>query len=663
MTEAEEPQFTSLSARIAALNQSQVGRNLNNGPNGPPSVGKRAPPPPPPRPATEFQRSQLDFRNKSANNIAISTFDTIVTKQTNNEATSAKAVETLPPPPVDRGTIKIPPELPSRKVPPPLPSRTSQEPSPPLPYRKSSDHLMVRRASNDSMISENSAASIFSMGLSVSTSASSVDTCVGPTRKLPPALGDAVLPPLPPTRRELEEKARLEKRSRTFSPSTKSAPTTPYHTKTPALPPRLPSRPKKIAQAEVEIVAPVARRLPPTIIPPIPQRPTSTLSNNAHSAGDKPPLVPYASRPTYQQIKPRKKTSVRTPSNSCLICRDFSGPDSVAARYPRLSNPDNSPDYLAEVLCGPFESPTDKARAIFTWLHYNIDYDTEAFFGNNVKHSSPEETIARGLGVCDGYAGVFLAIALKAGLECVKVTGHGKGFGYFQPRDGSPIPPPNPTGHAWNAIRIDDGEWKLIDACWGAGHVNNQQYFRKFSPSCFTANNEDFGEKHFPSNDAYFFRKDGSILTWEQYILGPNRYEPLQLYGVVEEYGISKVSFLPPQKLIVADNGGTTRFQFSKMCIHWDHLKNGGGHPYPMILQINGLDGRESDFVPFDYDGTYWWVDVADRHLGCASQKINAYAVTSINGRDARGVSKSEYLAQKGKAAMGFQTVATWDLV
>lgn len=82
-----------------------------------------------------------------------------------------------------------------------------------------------------------------------------------------------------------------------------------------------------------------------------------------------------------------------------------------------------------------------------------------------------------------------------------------------------------------------------------------------------------------------------------------------------------------------------------------------------MILQVNGLDGRAKDFVPFEYDGTYWWTDVATEHLGCAPQKVNAYAVTTISGKDARGVTKREYLQKKGKEGMGFQTVATWELI
>jgi hypothetical protein len=243
------------------------------------------------------------------------------------------------------------------------------------------------------------------------------------------------------------------------------------------------------------------------------------------------------------------------------------------------------------------------------------------------------------------------------------VTGHGKGYGYVQFKEGSPIPPVNPTGHAWNAVRIDNGQWKLIDPCWGAGHVDNERYIRKFAPSHFTSSNEDFGVRHFPADEAYFLRSDGRALSWEEYIIGSDPREKLQLYSVVEEYGINRTSFIPPQKPIQVNAAGSTRFQFSKMCLHWDHVKNGGGLPYCMILKINGIDGKEEDFVAFDHDGSYWWVDVATKRLGSRSQKVHVYAVTSVSGKDVRGMNKNEYLSRKGREGMGFQSVATWDLV
>jgi len=304
-----------------------------------------------------------------------------------------------------------------------------------------------------------------------------------------------------------------------------------------------------------------------------------------------PPPIPLSSKPTFAQVQAIQSRPAPTqpPTSSCLLCRDFSGPDHVASQYPRSSIPRNCDmtGYLADVLCTPFSSATDKARAIFTWLHHEIAYDTKAFFNKAIKHVTPTDTITSGLAVCGGYAGLYVAIALKAGLECVMVTGHGKGFGYSALKPGERIPPCDPSGHAWNAVRIDGGQWKLLDACWGAGNVGDgasQTYNKKFAPEEFTMSNDQFGLKHFPGDEAYFFRSDGRPQSWEEYMIGPLGVEPLQLYSNIYDHGLSGTSFSPPQKQIPVNSNEVVRFQFSKICEHWDHEVNGQGKPYCMMV-------------------------------------------------------------------------------
>lgn len=384
-----------------------------------------------------------------------------------------------------------------------------------------------------------------------------------------------------------------------------------------------------------------------------------------------PPPINMSSKPSANEVRAvQSRPAPTAPSPSgCLRCRDFSAPDAVAAKYPRESLP-KSYDltrYLADVLCTPFTSATDKARAIFTWLHHNVAYDVDAFFGNRVKHVEPRDTITTGLAVCGGYAGLYAAIALKAGLEAVMVTGHGKGYGHSALKPGESAPPRNPSGHAWNAVRIDGGEWKLLDPCWGAGNLKDNSYYNKdFTPSQFTMSNENFGLKHFPQDDKYFFRKDGSIPTWEEYIIGPCAEETVQVYGDAERNnGIDVYSILPlPKRISTRGNpNDVIRFQFSKICEHWNHEVNGLGKPYVIILKIGGVDGRKEDFVPFETNGFWWWLDVERKDLGAAGQALPLYSVVTIDGKDARGMTNKEYLKKKGRCGYSFGGVACWDLV
>lgn len=162
--------------------------------------------------------------------------------------------------------------------------------------------------------------------------------------------------------------------------------------------PTLPGRSTSITQTKKGIMPPPQRSAltlgfnNKTIVepPPVPQaRPLPALG-----AGPPPP-VPMSSKPNLDAImasKPKPGTVAQ-----CLVCRDFSGPDNHAAKFPRQQLPSSDVGWLAHQLCAPFPSATDKARAIFTWLHHNVDYDVKNFFAGTIQPSTPEKTITSGM--------------------------------------------------------------------------------------------------------------------------------------------------------------------------------------------------------------------------------------------------------------------------
>ncbi|KAI0483126.1 hypothetical protein GGR56DRAFT_226636 [Xylariaceae sp. FL0804] len=674
MADVEEPKFNTLADRIAALNKQ---KNFST----PPPSTKRAPPPPPPG-------NPANGNNSIADNGAV-TSDTpnlpsrpqkksppILPKRT---STAESAVESPP--------------LPGRSAPPPLPGRRdSAQPTPSLPPRRPSTQQLGRRGSNSSDVSHISAISNLSLSHAPSrTSTSSFEAPPSARRVLAPTLDQTKLPPLPPSRKERDAQAAREAAGKERTEIVK-APLLPTRS-SPAVQqtgfaerPALPSRPTgSLNQTQAdENPAATPRRLPPPPSsfvrsqtafegsqrpPPIPSsRPAGRGTDSAS-----PPPIPVAFRPTSDQIDAVVVRTTTTPATtsqevSCLVCRDFTAPDHVASQYPSHSLPRHDPvGYLANVLCGPFPSDTDKARAIFTWCHHNIAYNVEEFFGKCIKGRNVDETIFHGKAVCQGYAEVYRAIAQRAGLECVLIGGHGKGYGHRPLKAGEAPPPRNPTGHAWNAVRIDHGEWKLIDACWGAGSVGDQKYTKHFKPEMFCLSNERFGLKHFPGDERYFFRGDGSpIPTWEEYMVGPTRgAEAAQWMSTGTEEGLSEFTFSPAEKHIpVRDGDATVRFQFSKICEHWDGERNGPGRPYLLQLKVCGRGGGYADdLLLLETNGFWWWVDVPARELGRPGEQVQLYALTKLGGRDARGVSREEYLRVKSHSAMGWSVYAVWDLV
>lgn len=408
----------------------------------------------------------------------------------------------------------------------------------------------------------------------------------------------------------------------------------------------------------------------------------SSASNGVpqgHEPSPTPPPVPLGSRPDLSKIqatKPRINASngpVGAPSAVCLKCRDFTAADSHAARFPRQSLPSYDVAWLARELTGPFPSLTDKARVLFTWLHHNVEYDVKSFFNHCVQPSTPAGTLATGLAVCEGYAKLFAALAQHAGLEAVVVSGHGKGFGYQELAPGSSLPPFE-GNHAWNAVKIDHGQWKLIDPTWGAGVVQGpgQPYVKQFIPAMFTNTNNELGLKHYPANRDQFYRDDGRPwIGWEEYLVGGP--EQPNMFDDARKHSLGEGTFLPAAKRISVRQAGPVRFQFGLICEHWTLERHSRALPGLFLLMVHGVDGRHEDRVPMNHvrgtgpggGGDFWYVDVADaRALGAPGQKVQLAVLTSFGDqKDARGVSVQEYREKVGRVGMAWAYIAEWELV
>ncbi|KAL9076928.1 MAG: hypothetical protein Q9161_000561 [Pseudevernia consocians] len=690
---AEQSQTNSIQARIAALNLGQVGR-------APITAYASKDDIPPEYTQT---RPQIEQRSQSISVPQTAVSNTLSSNGIGNEPNGPRRNGVLPPPTnvIRTGQKVSQPVKPAPAPPPRLAVRKmSTQPSPALPPRRPSENLQLsRKASNESISSTFS--NISSMSALSNGTAKSVHSrtpSMDGSRIKVPVFDPSTLPPLPPkrTKEDVEKRYQDIEKSKAFpaykdverarmplvgTKSTSSVATVeikPPPT-TPSLPPRRPTRPVSgtaTTQVLPERPPPMPARsaLSYGMNKPQVQAPTNESNERAPSptppTSGAPPPVPLTSRPDIAQLhstKPKPHPQTPTSASSCLLCRDFSAPDAHAAKFPRESVP--SLDWIATQLTTPFSSLTDQARAIFTWLHHNISYDVEAFFSNRVQPSTPASTLMSGLAVCEGYAGLFTAIATTAGLESVVVGGHGKGFGFSALHPGAALPAEYST-HAWNAVKIDNGDWKLIDCCWGAGNVNGkgQPYNKQFSPRFFTMTNDEFGLRHFPTNKSQFFRSDDGRLSWEEYIIGDTGGALLQVYsGVAEKEGVSETGFLPKYiKLSVrpsAHPGPTVRFQFSRICEHWDPVRNGAGKPYVFVLAIHGIDGRGDDFVPFETNGIFWWADVVPQKLGAPGQKVSAYTVETLNGQSGRGLSVEEYRMKKGRVGMSFGGLAMWELV
>ena len=163
---------------------------------------------------------------------------------------------------------------------------------------------------------------------------------------------------------------------------------------------------------------------------------------------------------------------------------------------------EKSMENLVQYLVSKGGSETEKARLIFTWIATHIKYDDQSYNSKNYADMSAQGVFKRRAGVCEGYSNLVLEMCSLAGLECKKVIGYSKGYGY---QLGARF---TETDHAWNIIKTN-GKWGLYDATWAAGYGETVKGKLKstmeFDDYWFNVKPEEFLFTHFPENPNWLF--------------------------------------------------------------------------------------------------------------------------------------------------------------
>jgi hypothetical protein len=154
-----------------------------------------------------------------------------------------------------------------------------------------------------------------------------------------------------------------------------------------------------------------------------------------------------------------------------------------------------SVEKLAEYLSQNAQTDVEKVRSYYTWIANHIAYDTKSFFsGKSTPETSAENTLKSRKAICQGYSELFKALCDYSNIPCYIVSGYSKGYGYHEGKKFTE------ADHAWNVVFIDQ-QWQLLDATWGAGHVDDKQKFiNKTTDEFFLTPPETFILKHLPSD-------------------------------------------------------------------------------------------------------------------------------------------------------------------
>ncbi len=183
------------------------------------------------------------------------------------------------------------------------------------------------------------------------------------------------------------------------------------------------------------------------------------------------------------------KIALNNVQNQGIFDANYEAIDQVAKN---IQYSGNSVTELANILGQSAQTEAEKARIIYSWIGYNISYDVPAYLSGNFSNIKPADVLQYRLAVCSGYANLYQELAHKMGLESVTINGYSKGIGYI-------VGNSTEINHGWNAVKID-GNWYLIDATWGAGHIENNQFISKFNPYYFATPPEQFIYDHLPQD-------------------------------------------------------------------------------------------------------------------------------------------------------------------
>ncbi|AOC93333.1 Transglutaminase-like superfamily protein [Flavobacterium anhuiense] len=228
--------------------------------------------------------------------------------------------------------------------------------------------------------------------------------------------------------------------------------------------------------------------------------------------------------------------------------------DKIVAKYPKSFD---STEKLADKIEKDFDSDYDRARAIYSWIAFNIRYDYNAYLNpprvQGFSYSSEAEkqrkikqlndnlvqkAFKSKKAVCEGFTALYQHLASLMGIKCEIIRGDSK----ISVRDiGRKTTSSN---HAWNMVLIDK-KWRLLDVTWGQGYYDSSKgrMVNDFNPAYFDTDPDYFFAKHFPDSGSYL----GNRLSKEDFLNGPLIYNTT----IEKDYKIKS----PDSGIIEARNG------------------------------------------------------------------------------------------------------------
>jgi hypothetical protein len=237
--------------------------------------------------------------------------------------------------------------------------------------------------------------------------------------------------------------------------------------------------------------------------------------------------------------------------------------DSIVLKYPKFG----STEKLAKRIQEDFTSEHDKARAIYSWIALNLNYDLKTYLNppkqksykyknesdwakqlESINANKTQKAFRSRKGVCEGFSLLYAYIGTLVGLKCQVITGDSKRL--LSDIGRKKIS----SNHAWNTVQID-GKWILVDATWGQGFYDDKRkvMVKEFTPIYFDMSPQYFFAKHFPDSGIFSDHK----MNKTDFLNGPLIYDET----IREDYEI----ILPHWGIVEANEGDKITFKIKNI--------------------------------------------------------------------------------------------------
>lgn len=259
-------------------------------------------------------------------------------------------------------------------------------------------------------------------------------------------------------------------------------------------------------------------------------------------------------------------------------------------------NPQENLPLLIEYIRENSDSESEMFRYAHDWVAQNLAYDVAGLRGESRKVTDAYGVLQYGKSVCAGYSNALQLLCDELGIECVTISGYGRGASFDPYREEQMTAPR--SNHAWNAVKLD-GKWHLVDVTWNSGYVRGGKFEPNFNHHYYKVPPRQFAYRHFPLEEKWQLLEEP--LDFEGFISQPLLRGRFFTYGFRQQEEYEKITVIEEHEHTLQFRGDTDMLMSARIVAYPDQSTEFQG--YEMITRDS--EGTHTVHVRFPEPGRY----------------------------------------------------------